>query len=133
MWKNTYHDAGFRLQKAYPNKQSGAFVVRFGWRRKKQLEYAVDVPSLKVLMEHFDEMDDELKGLIFSRTNTCNTCGYCAQTGKREIVAVQLTYNGETLNKCPSYPGFVWGSLDEKTVGLIKKLYKFAEDILYRS
>lgn len=126
------YDISFRLQKAYPNKQSGSFAVMFNWRCKNQLSYVVDVPSLRVLMEHFDEIDDELRELVFSRTNTCENCGYCTQTGKRVIVALQLNHNGKAITKCPYYPSFNWNSLDEKAVSSIKKLCDFAEDILYR-
>ena len=120
------------LHKAYPNKQSGSFKVGFGWKSKNQLGYGIDAPSVRVLIEHFNEMDDELKDFVFSRTNICNNCGYCAQIGKKEIVAVKLTHNGETLIKCPYYPGFGWGSLDEKIVSVAKKFCDFYDDVLFR-
>ena len=131
-YKNIYFDNSFRLHKAYPNKQDGSFSVMFGWRRKNQLTYAFDLPSVRILMEHFDEMDDELKGFAFSRLNNCNSCGYCTQTGKREIVAMELNHNGETINKCPYYANFGSDHLDGKTISIIKKLYDFAEDVLFK-
>lgn len=121
----------FALRKVYPNKQDGSFFISFDWRRKNQLTYCIDVPSLAVLMEHFNEMNHELQKLIFIRTNTCNLCGYCAQTGKRKIVAVQLKNNGETINKCPYYPNFGWDSLNEQTASTIKNFCNFFDDILY--
>ena len=42
------------LYKTYPNNQSGSFKVGFSWKKKNQLGYGIDAPSVRVLMEHFD-------------------------------------------------------------------------------
>ena len=129
-FKNIFYDASFSLHKEYPNKQDGSLTVIFNWNRKNQLVYDVDIPNLKIILEHFDEFDNELQEVIFNRTNNCSLCGYCTKTGKKEIVAVPIEKNGVTINKCPYYPYFKWRQLNESAVTVIKKLFDIADKIL---
>lgn len=132
-YRNQFIDASFSLQKSYANKLIGAFNIRFNWRSKNQLEYSIVVPGFRMLMNHFNEMNEELKELVFVRTGTCSNCGYCTQTdktGKRKSVAVHIEYHEEIVDKCPLYPYLVWNRLDEKTVSVIKDLFAFAENAI---
>lgn len=128
-YSNKFFDASFSLQKTYANKQVGAFNIKFNWRSKNQLEYSIVVPGFRLLMNHFDEMNEELKELILARTGNCRNCGYCTQTdktGKRKPVAVQIEYHEEIVDKCPLYPYLAWNKLNENTVSIIKDLFTYA-------
>jgi hypothetical protein len=136
-FSNEFYDADFRLHKIYPDKQEGSFNVKFDRlsENRLQLNFNIGVPGFRLLMNHFDEMDDELKEFVLSRTKNCDGCGYCTQTdktGKRKPLTVGLEHKGEAFNKCPLYPALSWNSLDEKAISEIKKLYAFAEDTFYK-
>lgn len=129
-YRNQFFDASFSLHKTYASKQVGAFNIRFNWHSKNQLEYSIVVPGFRLLMNHFNEMNEELKELIFARTGNCRNCGYCTQTdktGKRKLVAIHIEYHEEIVDKCPLYPYLVWNELNENTVSVIKDLFTFAE------
>jgi hypothetical protein len=132
---NYFKSASFYLQKIYPDKHEGQFNVFFTFLRKNQLQYDIKIPNFTGLItDHHNEMDDELKEFIFSRTKKCNLCGYCTQidkTGKRKPLTVLLTLNNETIGKCPFYPNLKWNKLDEHSVVMIKKLIDFSEGVLY--
>lgn len=128
------NDGGFNLHRIYPDKSEGSFNTGLDWRNNYQIRYSIGVPDFRILMNHFREMDDELKQFFFSRTNVCTGCGYCTQTdktGKRKPLSVQIEFNGEIADKCPLYPNLGWASLDGNTLSLIKKIYAFAEETLY--
>lgn len=130
-YKNIF-DKGDRngYSKEYPNKQTGSFFSRFESRQKYQLRFEAYIPNFRLLLQYYDEMDNDLKNLTYTRLKVCDGCGYCTQTdktGKRKPVCMKLTYNGETKNKCPLYPWFVWNDIDEVTMRSIIKLFEFAE------
>ncbi len=135
-YKIFYEDGSPILQKIYPKKQEGNFRIFFTLQNKHQLAYVIRIPDFTTLVtNHFEQMDEELKEFIFSRTKTCDACGYCTQTdksGKRKRLVTALEAKGEVAGKCPLYPNLGWDRLDENAVYMIKKLLDFAEEVLYK-
>ncbi|WP_310602759.1 hypothetical protein, partial [Anaerosporobacter sp.] len=79
------HDGGYTLVKHCANNKDGKFKVLFDWKKKNQLKYYFEIPGFtKLVTNHYDKMDDSLKGLVFSRLNNCYNCGYCTQTGNHQ-------------------------------------------------
>jgi hypothetical protein len=122
-------------EKEYPQKQRAYMRIFYDWRKKNQMVFEFKVPQFSTLIKSYEKMDDELKALVFYRTKICDGCGYCNQTdktGKRPRLALSLTLNGKTLSKCPLYPALVWHNVDEAMIAVVKKLYDFANDTLYK-
>lgn len=130
-YKNIFDKGGRNgYSKEYPNNQTGSFFSRFEPRREYQLTFELYIPNFRLLLKHYDEIDNDLQNMIYSRLKVCDGCGYCTQTdktGKRKPVYMELTYNSETKNKCPLYPWFIWNDIDKKTKENIIKLFEFAE------
>jgi hypothetical protein len=96
--------------------------------------YEFRIPSFRLLLNHYDEMEYALKELCFIRTKVCDNCGYCTQTdksGRRQKLALPLKYPGGVMLKCPLWPWFSWNDLDGETIAKMKKLFLFAEERLY--
>ncbi len=122
-------------EKEYPKKQEAHMHIYYDWRRKNQMVFYFKVPQFSTLVKSYENMDDELKALVFERTKTCDGCGYCTQTdktGKRPCLALPLTFNNETLLKCPLFPVIAWNNTDETIIRIVKEFFDFAEDTLYR-
>lgn len=71
------------------------------------------MPMFKTVLEHIDELPENVAQFITSWTKTCNGCRYCVQTdktGKRPLAAMKIN---EKM-KCPLYPGFTmnWRELE---------------------
>lgn len=117
-------------EKVYPKKQKAQMQIYYDWRKKNQMVFYFKVPHFTTLIKSYGNMDDELKGLIFERTKTCDGCGYCTQTdktGKRPRLALPLEFNGETLVKCPLFPVIAWNYTDETMIRIVKKLFDMAK------
>lgn len=129
-----YKHGGLCYEKEHPDKQLGYINISFEWHKKDQMQYDLRVPNFRLLLNHYDEMDDELKGFVFSRTKKCNGCGYCTQTdksGKRKPLTMALEYNGQTVGKCPLYPNLRWRTINNGIARDMKKIMDFAEAKLY--
>lgn len=127
-----FDEFGIHWEKEYQNKQKGNASFSSNWRKRNQMMIAFRVPNFRLLLNHFDEMNHELKGLTFSRTKNCDNCGYCTQmdkTGKRKPLTLALEYNGNKLGKCPLFPNLTWRYIDKKEIDCIKELFDFAENI----
>ncbi len=122
-------------EKEYPKKQRAYMRIYYDWRMKNQIVFYFKVPQFSILIKSYDKMDDELKALVFNRTKTCDGCGYCNQTdktGKRPRLALNLEFNNQTLLKCPIFPVIAWNNTDETMINVVKKIFDFAEDTLYK-
>ncbi|MDR0472117.1 MAG: hypothetical protein LBH43_00340, partial [Treponema sp.] len=107
--------------------KDGKFKVLFDWQRKYQLNFYFEVPGFTTLVsDHYNDMDDELKALIFPRLKDCDNCGYCMKTGKHKLLALELALNEKISMKCPFYPYLSWGKLEEESISIIKKLIDFS-------
>lgn len=120
-------------EKEFPNKQKSHLNVFYDWRKVNPLVFEFKVPHFSQVIKFYDQMDTELKALVFHRTKICDGCGYCTQTdktGKRPRLAIKLELDGETQPKCPLFPSFTWGKVSESMIGTVKKLFDFAESVL---
>jgi len=123
-----------RWEKEYPDKERGYLHISYRLRDRLQMCYEFRVPSFRLLLGYYYEMEYALGELCFVRTKVCDNCGYCTQTdksGQRKKLALPLRYpNGEQL-KCPLWPWFTWNELDEESIAKMEKLFLFAEHKLY--
>ncbi|MBP1755227.1 MAG: putative transcription activator [Firmicutes bacterium] len=127
-----FDEAGIHWDKEYRDKQKGNAVFSFSWKRREQMTFSFRVPNFRLVLNHFDEMSNELKELTFSRTKNCDSCGYCTQmdkTGMRLPLALNLECNGNKSGKCPLFPNLTWRYIDKKEVENIKGLFDFAETV----
>ena len=123
-----------RWVKEYPDKERGYLHISFRWRDRLQMCYEFRVPSFRLLLNHYDEMEYTLKELCFTRTKVCDNCGYCTQTdksGRRQKLALPLKYPDGEMLKCPLWPWFSWNEPDSETIKKMEKLFLFAEEKLY--
>jgi hypothetical protein len=129
-----FDEFGIHWEKEYQGKQKGNADFSFNWKKRNQMTFSFHVPNFRLVLNHFDEMNHELKELIFSRTKNCDSCGYCTQmdkTGMRKPLSLGLEYNGVKLEKCPLFPNLTWRYIDKKEVEHIKGLFDLAENIVY--
>ncbi len=102
--------------------------IYFDFRKLEQMIFEFKAPHLSKVLRSYDQIDDELKALVFNRTKICDGCGYCIQTdksGKRKRLAIKLEHYGETSAKYPLFPSFVWNDLTEGMIKIVKKLFTF--------
>ncbi len=129
-FRKCFDESGIHWEKEYHNKQKGNAGFSFNWKRRNQMTFSFRVPNFRLVLNHFDEMNYQLKELTFSRTKNCDNCGYCTQmdkTGKRMPLTLDLEYNGNKLGKCPLFPNLTWRYIDKKEIDNIKELFDFAE------
>lgn len=131
--KNNEMAVGY--EKEYPDKQKAYMNISYGWKKVKVNPMIFDfkAPHFSKVIKFFDQMDPELKALVFNRTKICDGCGYCIQTdktGKRPRLTLLLELNGDKKAKCPLFPSFVWGSVNEEMICKVKDLFDFTESVL---
>lgn len=127
-------DLRVSLHKVYPDKDYGNFIAQFRVRDKEQMCYSYRIPQFRRLLTFYDEMPAEMQEACFHRTKTCDGCGYCTQTdktGKRARLDTPLTWQGQTLRKCPLWPYFGWNELTEETLDGMEYIYHFVEKKIY--
>jgi hypothetical protein len=123
-----------RWVKEYPGKERGYLHISYRWRDRLQMCYEFRVPSFRLLLGYYDEMEYALKELCFIRTKVCDNCGYCTQTdksGRRQKLTLPLKYPDGIMLKCPLWPWFSWSKLDGETIAKMKKLFLYAEEKLF--
>lgn len=123
-----------KWEKEYSAKERGYLHITFRWRDRLQLCYEFRVPSFRLLLGHYEEMDYALGELCFTRTKVCDNCGYCTQTdksGRRQKLALPLKYPEGEMLKCPLWPWFSWSEMDGETIAKMERLFLFAEEKLY--
>jgi hypothetical protein len=123
-----------RWEKEYPGKERGYLHITYHWRDRRQMCYEFRVPSFRLLLGHYEEMEYALKELCFIRTKVCDNCGYCTQTdksGRRQKLALPLKYPDGEMLKCPLWPWFSWNEIDSETIAKMERLFLFAEEKLY--
>ncbi len=131
-FQKSFDENGIHWDKEYQDKQKGNAGFSFQWKRRNQMVFSFHVPSFRLLLGHYDEMNQELKELIFSRTKNCDGCGYCTQmdkTGKRLPLALELEFNSNRSMKCPLFPNLSWRYIDKLETDKIKVLFDFAENM----
>ena len=93
--------------------------------------------GLKVFLEAFDSMDNNLQSFVVNHTKHCDNCRYCVQTdktGRRPLARVAVTFGLDKLQLCPYFPGFSyrWTSLDDDLVdsliGMLSFMDRFAPE-----
>ncbi len=129
--KNSELEVGY--EKEYPNKQKTYMKISYDFRKVNPMVFEFKVPCFSKVLKFYNQMDAELKAMVFNRTKICDGCGYCNQTdktGKRPRLTLLLELNGETKPKCPLFPYFVWEDVDNEMVSKVKKLFEFAERVL---
>ena len=123
-----------RWEKEYPGKERGYLHISYRWRDRQQMCYEFRVPSFRLLLGHYEEMEYALKELCFIRTKVCDNCGYCTQTdksGQRKKLALPLKYPEGVMLKCPLWPWFSFSEMDKPAIEKMEKLFLFAEEKLY--
>lgn len=131
-FNRNFDDSGIHWEKEYQEKQKGNASFSFNWKKRDQMTCSFRVPNFRAVVNHFDEMNHELKELTFSRMKNCDGCGYCTQTdktGKRKSLVMDLECDGNKSGKCPLFPNLTWRNIDKKEVEKIKGLFDFAEMI----
>ncbi len=131
-YRRCFNEFGVHWEKEYKNKQKGIADFSVNWKKRNQMTFSFRVPSFRFVLGHFDEMNQELKELAFSRTKNCDSCGYCTQmdkTGMRKPLTLVIEYNGNKCGKCPLFPNLTWRYLDKKETEKIKELFEFSETI----
>jgi hypothetical protein len=129
-FRRSFDEFGIHWEKDYQDKQKGNAGFSFNWKKRDQMTFSFRVPNFRLLLNHFDEMNHELKELTFSRTKNCDSCGYCTQmdkTGKRIPLTLDLEYGGHKAGKCPLFPNLTWRYIDKKETENIEGLFDFAE------
>jgi hypothetical protein len=123
-----------KWEKEYSGKERGYLHITYRWRDKRQMCYEFRVPSFRLLLGHYEEMEYALGELCFTRTKVCDNCGYCTQTdksGRRQKLALPLKYPDGEMLKCPLWPWFSWSEMDGETIAKMERLFLFAEEKLY--
>ncbi len=128
-----HHENGIKYEKEYPKKQRAHMNIYYDWRKINPLIFDFKAPHFSKVITFYDQMDDELKDMVFNKTKTCDGCGYCVQTdktGKRPKLAQCLELNGVKKPKCPLFPSFGWDNVNMKMISKVKKLFDFAESVV---
>jgi hypothetical protein len=114
----------------YCRKERGQMTVSFNWQVKDQIRFEFRIPHFRKNLEFFDSMDSDLQDLVFHRLRKCSGCRYCVQydtSGKKKLIHVSLSHQGEKQIKCPLFAYFTWKQLTPEIVDQVKRLYQFTE------
>ena len=99
--------------------------------KSNNLTYGLKLIEPVRMLEHYDDMTESLKAIIFERTHACSGCGYCRQTRKKSPTkAIKLTLGEETRLTCPMFVRSQWETMDEETTSAIDSILAFNEKML---
>jgi hypothetical protein len=122
-----------KWSKDYPKGEAASMRTTFDWRKKNQMIIEFRLPQFRIMLNSYNEMDADLQKLVFYRLKICDNCGYCTQTdksGKRPCLALELSCDTITQNKCPLYPYLTWVYINGEELNTMLKLFQFAESKL---
>lgn len=120
-------------EKEYQSNQKAHMKISYDWRKVNPMVFEFKAPHFSKVLKFYDQMDDELKAMVFDRTKTCDGCGYCTQTdktGKCPKLTLHLELNGDTKPKCPLFPYFIWRDVNKEMISKVKSIFEFAESVL---
>ena len=87
---------------------------------------------MKVLVESFDLMDEQLKSFFISRTTKCHNCKYCIQTdktGTRPKAYIPVKHEDKEYPLCTYFPGYnyCWTHIDDDLAEKLIKMLSFMD------
>jgi hypothetical protein len=100
---------------------------------RNPVSFGLCIPyGLKLFLENFNSMDENVKDFVVNHTKKCDGCRYCVQTDKtstRPLACIPVTYNRSDYKLCPYFPGygFSWTSIDDNLVDNIIALLSFMD------
>ncbi len=102
---------------------------------KMPSSYSICIPSMKKLLDFFDDMEDDLKQFILLMTKKCDGCRYCVQTdktGTRPKAHISVIRKNTQYLLCPYFPGYsyTFDHLDEQIVTYTIKMLSFMDERL---
>lgn len=116
--------------KDFPGKKKSFMSIAYSWRVRKQMSLKIQIYNFRTLLLQYEELEDDLKSVIFYSMKTCDNCGYCTQTdksGTRQVMSTVRQYKEETLLKCPLFPNLEWYDIDSNTITKIKKIFELSD------
>jgi hypothetical protein len=102
----------------------------------KPVAISVRLPRHKEIVDHFDDMSNDLKRFFIKWNLKCNNCDYCIQRFKNKVNqpprAYKMTkYNGTTYKLCPIFPCYyyIWTEINTDLSEGIKELTAFVSEL----
>jgi len=68
--------------------------------------------GIKAVLEHADEMDDDIKPQLIKFCNPCNNCMGCTKGGKNKLFAVSVHFKDKEHRLCPQFVQMAWYNND---------------------
>jgi hypothetical protein len=122
------------IKEAWAERTHGGISVEYDCLMINPVLFSLRIPYYKILLQHFEQMNNQEINFIVNSGKKCDNCRYCVQTdksGKKELAYIKVN-NDEEYKICPYFPGFYycWEHLDQNIVDNIIGLLKFANKIL---
>jgi hypothetical protein len=88
--------------------------------------------GLKLFLEHFDSMPEQVQDFVLARTKVCDGCRYCVQTdrtGARPLARVPVRRGETSYLLCPYYPGYSysWSRIDDALIENLTAMLSFMD------
>ncbi|MDD4165376.1 MAG: hypothetical protein PHD66_09295 [Eubacteriales bacterium] len=107
----------------YFKNEVGGFQIGYNSRKYWQFSFGtINGIGEKAMLEHFDNLDDDMKQHFINICRPCSGCLVCTKSGKNKIFTVHVNYAGKDYSLCPSFPYHAWETLDS---GLMNVLFKY--------
>ena len=87
---------------------------------------------MKLLIEAFETMSENLKCFFIKQTTKCWNCRYCVQTdktGTRPLAFINVNHKKNEYNLCTYFPGYsyCWTSIDDDLVNQLIEMLSFMD------
>ena len=122
------------IKDAWAERTHGGISAQYDSFMKNPALFSLRIPYYKKILQHFEQMNDQVKDFIINVGKKCDNCRYCVQTdksGEKELSYIKIVNNGE-YKMCSYFPGFqyCWEQLDQNIVSNVIGLLGFADEIL---
>lgn len=133
-WVRFYGRKAEPLKGWWAERNHGGFSVTFDPAKQHPFVCGLRIPRFKELLDHFDEMNDDLQAFVIWQTKKCDRCGYCTQTDKtglRPRQSTQVTHREQPYELCRLFPGFTyrWTTIDERLVRYVIQFLDFTDQL----
>lgn len=127
--KCSFGSSGFDFSITFRNR-IGGFVMGYNPRKYWKFYFgSLNSIGVKAMLEDFENLDHDLQKHFVGLCKICNGCLGCTKSGRNNIFAVNVKYDGKEYNLCPdNYSRHNWETINHELSAVLFK-YHAAQEI----
>ncbi len=118
-------DFGIKFQ-----QRVGGFVIGYNPRKYWQFFFgSLNSIGVKAMLEDFENLDRDLQTHLVGVCKTCSGCLICTKSGRNQMLAVNIRYDGKGYTLCPdTYGRNRWETINPELAAVLFK-YHAAQEV----